>query len=152
MCDDIVLMLSHNKVTSTPKRPSRSASSTSSSSTHSSMPPLGDGWSGTSDSGNISDAPPNLAVTALDTVKVNAEAWKTYIYIMTMTDFLCSRTLPPHRSEPTEGQMSDLSMICTILQNVFFIYYLSCEPIITRITSVASISGASMLRKSLLSR
>ena len=152
LCDDIVLMLSHNTVTSTPKRSSRSASSTSSSSTHSSMPPLGDGWSGTSDSGNISDAPPNLAVTASDTVKVNSEAWKTYIYIMTMTDFLCSRTLPPHRSKPMEGQMSDLSMICTILQKAFIIYYLSCELIITRITSVASISRASMLRKSLLSQ
>ena len=151
LCDDIVLMLSHEKVTSTPKRPSRSASSTSSTTTHSSMPPLADGWSGTSDSGNASDSPPTLAVTASDTVKVNLEDWKTYIYITIMSDFLCSRIPHPHRSEPLAMQTPDLPMMSTILQKAFFIYYLSCEPIKTRILCMPSISRASMLSESLLS-
>ena len=72
LCDDIVMML--HLVTSTPKR--SEGSSSSSASTHSSMPPLADGWSGTSDSGNASDssdAPPTKAVTAQDTVTVNSE-------------------------------------------------------------------------------
>ena len=146
LCDDIQLMLS-NKVTSTPKR-----SSGSSVSTHSSMPPLTDGWSGTSDSGHASDFPPNMAVTASDTVKVNSEDWKTYMFIMLMNNFLCSRNPHPHRSEPMAEQTQELSMISTILQKAFFIYYLSREPIITRIFCVSSISGATTLSESLLSR
>ena len=95
LCDNIVMML--NPVTSTPKRSSARSegSSSSSASTHSSMPPLGDGWSATSDSGNASDnsdAPPTKAVTASDTVTVNSEDF--LINVLTMINIFCSRT--PH--------------------------------------------------------
>ena len=96
LCDDIVLMI--NPVnSSTPKR-SSSSGSTSSSATHSSMPPLGDGWSGTSDSGNAtenSDAPSTQAGTASDTVKVIYEDWQLFIDILTQA--------------PPSVSMSDLS-------------------------------------------
>ena len=134
---------------STPKR-SSSSGSTSSSATHSSMPSLGDGWSGNSDSGNAtenSDAPPTQAGTASDTVKVNYEDWQLFIDIVTMINILCSRT-PPPRSELRDKQMSDLSAMC-ILHKSFIIYYLTRQP---SLTNVLNISGAAMLRKSLLLR
>ena len=150
LCDDIVLML--NPVnSSTPKR-SSSSGSTSSSATHSSMPSLGDGWSGNSDSGNAtenSDAPSTQAGTASDTVKVIYEDWQLFIDIVTMINILCSRTPPPHhRSELRDKLMSDLSAMC-ILHKSFIIYYLTRQP---SLTNVLHISGAAMLRKSLLLR
>ena len=62
------------------------------------MPPLGDGWSVTSDSGNAtdnSDASPTQAVTAPDTVKMNSANRSLFTDIMTMISIFCSRIRTP---------------------------------------------------------
>ena len=132
LCDDIVMLL--QPTTSTPKaRPE--GSSTSSVSTHPSMPPLGDGWSATSesatsDSGHATDpeAPPPMAVTAADTVKVNSE--NLLRIIIFMTNISCSRTPHPLLSERRDKAMPQLSMMLSILQHnlVHNFFYLLCHP------------------------
>ena len=149
LCDDIVMML--HPVTSTPKR--TEGSSSSSTSTHSSMPPLADGWSGTSDSGNASDssdALPSKAVAAQDTVTVNSEHWNLLMNAFNMLIFPCSRTILLPLSETQGTQLKTLSMMCTILHISFINYllYLSRQP--SYYYYVVNISGANVLKESLL--
>ena len=140
LCDDIVMLL--QPTTSTPKA-KPDGSSSSSVSTHPSMPPLADGWSAssgsaTSDSGHATDpdAPPTMAVTASDTVKVNSET--IFQYYNFMTNISCSRTTHPLPSELRDKAMPMLSMML-ILQQIlitYFIYtrrpyFLSCSEIFT---------------------
>ena len=120
LCDDIVMML-NPRVTSTPKRSGGSSSSTAS--THSSMPPLTDGWSGTSDSANdSSDVSPVEAVTAKDTVTVKLEK-NLLINNMLMINSLCSRTKTSPQSETQVAMMKNLMMMCSIL-HMFYTNYL----------------------------
>ena len=149
LCDDIVMML--HPVTSTPKR--AEGSSSSSTSTHSSMPPLADGWSGTSDSGNASDssdALPSKAVAAQDTVTVNSEHWNLLMNAFNMLIFPCSRTILLPLSETQGTQLKTLSMMCSILHISFINYllYLSRQP--SYLNHVVNISGAFALKESLL--
>ena len=144
LCDDIVMML-HPKVTSTPKRSGGSSSSTAS--THSSMPPLTDGWSGTSDSANdSSDVSPVEAVTAKDTVTVKLER-NLLINNMLMINSLCSRTKTSPQSETQVAMMKNLMMMCSILHMFYtnYLLYLFRHPPPQYLCYVP-ISGANVLK------
>ena len=153
LCDDIVMLL--HPTTSTPKARSEGSAS-SSLSTHPSMPPLGDGWSATSDSvpsdsGNAtdsSDAPPSQAVTAADTVKVNLEDHNLFS-IMIMTNIFCSRTPLNRPSEPRYKPPPDLCVMLFLQQSFIYLSYLSRH---LSYYHVLKFSGANLLNKSLLSR
>ena len=120
------------------------------------MPPLGDGWSATSDSvpsdsGNAtdsSDAPPSQAVTAADTVKVNLEDHNLFS-IMIMTNIFCSRTPLNRPSEPRYKPPSDLCVMLFLQQSFIYLSYLSRH---LSYYHVLQFSGANLLNKSLLLR